>query len=128
VDALLDTNAFLRWTTSDPLLSRRAYHTIADRANRIFVSAVTSWEIAIKVRIGRLTLAASVDTFVDSQIAANGFERLLIDFEDTYTVSTMPLYHNDPFDRLLISQALLRSIPIVTSDRQFRPYGVTMIW
>lgn len=128
VDALLDTNAFLYWTTGYPGLSQRAHQTISDQANRIFVSAVTSFEIAIKVRIGKLALATSVAVFVESQITANGFQQIPVDFEDTYDVSTMPLHHRDPHDRLLISQALRRGLPVVSSDRILRTYGVTVIW
>lgn len=128
MDVLLDTHAFLWWATSDPQLSPHALNTIADRSNRVLISAVIGWEISIKVCIGRYLLATSVDTFVESQIAVSGFVKMPIALEDTYGVSAIPLYHRDPFDRLLIAQAIRAALPIVTCDGLFAPYGVTTIW
>ena len=84
--------------------------------------------MAIKVAIGKLTLSATVPVVVASQVSQYQFIPLPINYEHTYQVETMPLHHTDPFDRLLIAQALVENLLIVTCDSKFGPYGVSTLW
>lgn len=126
--ALLDTHAFIWWANDDPSLSSIAKGVIADRSNEIFLSAITSWEMAIKSAIGKLSLAQPVSSFIGAQIAQYNFRPLTITCEHTYQVETMTLHHADPFDRLLIAQALLEDLVILTRDPEFSQYGVRTLW
>jgi PIN domain nuclease of toxin-antitoxin system len=128
VKALLDTHAFIWWANDDPSLSPTAKSVIADRSNEIFLSAITSWELAIKVSIGKLSLAQPVSSFVDAQIAQYSFQPLTITHVHTYQVETLPLHHKDPFDRLLIAQATIENLILLTCDSEFAPYGVPTLW
>jgi PIN domain nuclease of toxin-antitoxin system len=84
--------------------------------------------MAIKVAIGKLTLAQPVSSFVTAQIALYQFQTLLITLDHTYQVETLPLHHNDPFDRLLIAQAFMENLVILTCDSDFPQYGVPILW
>jgi PIN domain nuclease of toxin-antitoxin system len=128
VRLLLDTHTFIWWANNDPLLSTSAKLAVGDRANEKFLSAVSTWEMAIKVAVGKLALSASVPIFVASQVSKYQFISLPVAFDHTYQVETMTLHHNDPFDRLLIAQALVENLIIVTCDSKFDSYGVQTLW
>jgi len=125
---LLDTHTFLWFVLDDPQLSVSARTLIEDPANDILISPATYWEIAIKVRLGKLVLFAPYDDFMQRGIIGNDFEVLLIEPKHTSVLTTLPLHHRDPFDRLLIAQALIEAIPIVSVDVAFDPYGVRRLW
>jgi PIN domain nuclease of toxin-antitoxin system len=101
---------------------------INDAGNDKLVSPATYWEIAIKVSIGKLALSQSFEDFIDRGIRQNGFDILHIDPRHTGVVATLPFHHKDPFDRLLIAQALAEGIPVVGADAIFDQYGVTRLW
>jgi PIN domain nuclease of toxin-antitoxin system len=125
---LLDTHAFL-WAISDPgLLSSAALTAIRNGGNDVLVSIVTPWEIAIKVSIGKLTLSEKFDVLLPREIAANNFRLLGVELAHTAAVIALPYHHRDPFDRLLIAQALVEAIPIISADGLFDAYGVSRIW
>ncbi len=126
--ALLDTHAFLWWITDDPRLSRRAREIIADGANRLFLSAVSGWEIAIKAGLGRLILERDPGVFVIEQMAANAIEDLPIFMGHVLRVYDLPSHHRDPFDRLLVAQAQMENLPIVTADPMISLYDVEVLW
>jgi len=126
--ALLDTHAFLWWITDDPRLSRRAREIIADGANRLFLSAVSGWEIAIKAGLGRLVLEGDPGVFVIEQMAANAIEDLPIFMGHVLRVYDLPPHHRDPFDRLLVAQAQMENLPIVTADPRISLYDVEVLW
>jgi PIN domain nuclease of toxin-antitoxin system len=128
VRALLDTHAFIWWANNDPALSNAARVVLANRTNEIFLSAATIWEMAIKAALGKLVLAQPVSSFVSSQIAQYQFLPLTITLDHAYQVETLPPYHNDPFDRLLIVQATLENLVILTRDPEFAQYGVSTLW
>jgi PIN domain nuclease of toxin-antitoxin system len=128
VKALLDTHAFIWWANNDPSLSPIARAVLQNRSNEIFLSAASTWEMAIKAALGKLILAQSVSSFVEEQIAQYQFLRLTITPDHTYQVETLPHYHNDPFDRLLIVQATLENLVILTRDPEFAQYGVPTLW
>ena len=125
---LLDTHVFLWWITDDPRLSPRAHRLIADGRNRIFLSAASGWEIAIKARLGRLELPDDPERFILNQLAVNAIDVLPVQMSHALHVYKLPDHHRDPFDRLLIAQAQLEKLRILTADAQFSKYAVEVIW
>jgi PIN domain nuclease of toxin-antitoxin system len=121
---LLDTHAVLWWLADDPALSSPARDALADPTNEPFVSAVSIWEIAIKRSLGKLT---APDDLPD-RIAEQGFSWLPVDIAHAWQVRDLPAHHGDPFDRLLIAQALTERLPIITADARFNDYGVEVRW
>ena len=125
MDLLLDTHVFLWWEGRHPRLGTRAKDLIAARENRIFVSAASAWEIAIKRRVGKL----SFDGSPAAAIAANGFEALPILPLDAEQAGELAWAHADPFDRLLVAQARRFAATLVTADAAIRGYGtVALLW
>lgn len=125
---LLDTHTFLWWITDDAKLSLRAREVIGDGENEIFVSAAAGWEIAIKSQIGRLELPDEPERFVLEQLKTNGMKSLPIEMKHALHVSTLPIYHQDPFDRILIAQAQVEDLPVLSADPEIGKYEVTIIW
>src|SRR4051812_6894323 len=121
---LVDTHALLWWLTDDPALSAVARVALADPENDPAVSAASIWEIAIKRSLGRL----SAPDDLPQTIVSEGFTLLAVDAQHAWRVRELPLHHRDPFDRLLIAQALTQRMPIVTADAQFDVYGVEVRW
>jgi PIN domain nuclease of toxin-antitoxin system len=124
VDLLLDTHAFLWWDADLPGLGAAARSAIRDSANNVFVSAASVWEIAIKRRLGRLRFEGSPT----ANIARNGFQPLAISPEHAERAGDLPLLHSDPFDRLLIAQAQMEGMTLVTVDRKIQLYSVAQLW
>jgi PIN domain nuclease of toxin-antitoxin system len=120
---LLDTHVFLWWRTDDPGLKREVRHAIA-RADVAYVSAASAWEMAIKSALGKLRIPGSVEAAVEE----SRFAKLPISFEHAEEVAGLPNHHTDPFDRMLLAQALVEGLTLVTRDRQFEPYRVPVIW
>ena len=89
---------------------------------------MSSWEIAIKASLGKLRLGTPLERFVPEHMAANGFRMLGIEFDDVARIESLPFHHRDPFDRLLVAQALRRDLVIASRDRSFDRYGVERIW
>ena len=125
---LLDTHALLWAYWGDPQLSGAAIRLIFDPANRVLVSPASHWEIAIKMRIGKLTLRETFLEFIRHAVFDNGFEVLPIEPSHTALVSRLPFHHKDPFDRLLIAQALAEGVPLVSADAAADAYCVTRLW
>ncbi|MCK6513165.1 type II toxin-antitoxin system VapC family toxin [Myxococcota bacterium] len=125
---LLDTHTFLWFVLDDPQLSSTAKILIQDSANDVEVSPASYWEIAIKIRLGKYVLSQPYQSFMETQIAANDFRVLPIEPRHTALLTTMPFHHKDPFDRLLVAQALNEDIPIISVDVQFDSYGVKRLW
>ena len=125
---LLDTHAFLWWVEGAPQLSKKARSAIASPDNECLLSLVSCWEMAIKLSLGKLALAKDIGRFVPEQLAANAFQPLGIDPRHVFRVAALPFHHRDPFDRLLVAQALEEDLPIVSRDRVFRTYGVARVW
>lgn len=126
--ALLDTHAFLWWLADSRRLSRTAYRAIADEANDIFVSAASAWEITTKHRLGRLPEDAVAAVDVAGSITGQGFGDLTISVADAERAGRLPGPHRDPFDRMLIAQALAHDLVIVSIDAVFDRYGVNRLW
>ena len=125
---LLDTQAFLWWVEDAPQLSRRARRAIAEARNDCWLSLASCWEMAIKVSLGKLRLRSPLQRFVPEQLAANGFRLLEVDLSDVARIVALPFHHRDPFDRLLVAQALERQLRIVSADRVLRRYAVAVVW
>ena len=120
---LLDTHVFLWFIMGSPLLSGENRALIEDEKNRKFISVASLWEIAIKSSMGKLGLSAPFDQLIPQQLSLNGFELLQIEISHLAAVTTLPFHHRDPFDRLLIAQALAENMPIVSSDSAFDVYN-----
>ncbi len=125
---LLDTGVWL-WSLLQPeRLSRKAQDVITELEQEIFLSAVSSWEIAIKSSTGKLKLPQSAQSFVPQFMREQGLRPLPISLGHTLAVASLPLHHRDPFDRLLIAQALEEKMALLTADRAFEKYGVDIVW
>lgn len=125
---LLDTHAFLWWVEGGERLPRKARSAIASGRNECFVSVASGWEIAIKVSLGKLRIDGAIDRFLPEQLAVNGFQPLPIDLKHAARVARLPFLHRDPFDRLLVAQALQEELAVVTADPVFARYGVKRVW
>ena len=125
---LLDTHAFLWWIIDSPKLSARAREVIQDSNNELFFSAASGWEIAIKAQLGRLQLPDNLEQFILEQLSLNAILVLPIQLRHALRVYTLPQYHRDPFDRILVAQSQIETLPILTADTQITPYTVETIW
>lgn len=125
---LLDTHTLLWFLRDDPLLSAAAKAVIENPKNRKLVSVASCWEIAIKAGLGKLDLAEPSRTLLEREIPRNNLELLPISLAHATTVETLPPHHKDPFDRLLIAQAIIEAIPVVSVDRNFDLYSVRRLW
>jgi PIN domain nuclease of toxin-antitoxin system len=126
VAVLLDTHTFLWWCEDARDLSRKARKTISNED--CLVSLVSLWEIAIKLSLGKLMLPSGFEQYIPEQMSANGFSVLDLGFRHIGGCVTLPWHHRDPFDRLLISQAIAEELPVVTRDKLFEQYGALRIW
>ncbi|MBF8290928.1 MAG: PilT protein domain protein [Chloroflexi bacterium] len=125
---LLDTHAFLWWLLDAPELSADGRRILSDGSNEVLLSAVSGYELSYKVTQARLTLPEAPDVYVRSRLASNGFGSLAIELDHALRAATLPLIHRDPFDRLLVAQAQLEGIPIITRDPVIAQYDVEVIW
>lgn len=125
---LLDTCAFLWFQADSPHLSPTARTWILDSANEVYLSAVSVWEIARKYAQGRLFLPSHPSTLIPAVREGAGIASLSLTETDALAAEKLELFHKDPFDRMLIAQALMGGLAIVTSDRAFEPYPVRVIW
>lgn len=123
---LLDTHAFLWWCEDSPELSERARTVIS--SEDCFVSLASFWEIAIKVNLGKLQLPQTVERYIPDQMSLNGFDTLEIGFRAVAKCASLPVHHRDPFDRLLVAQAMQDGLPIVSRDPNLGSYGVERVW
>ena len=125
---LLDTHAMYWYIEGDPQLSATARLLIQDASNEILISPASYWEIAIKISIGKWKLNRPYEEFIDLALNTYGFVVLPILPTHTARVIGLPFHHKDPFDRLLVAQALVERIPIVSSDPALDAYGITRHW
>ncbi len=126
--ALLDTHALLWWVADSGRLSETAYRAIADEANEKLVSAASAWEIATKHRLGKLPGADAFALDIPGAIAHQGFEALPITVDDATRAGALPGPLRDPFDRVLIAQALARNLVLISIEDRFDRYGVRRLW
>jgi PIN domain nuclease of toxin-antitoxin system len=124
---LLDTHALLSWSTGDRKLSGRVKRAIARKDNDVFVSAASAWEIATKVRIGKLEWPADAGT-VNAYVLEQGFRALPISLEHAEHAGRLRITHRDPFDRMLIAQALTEDLWLASKEKFFDEAGVKRYW
>jgi PIN domain nuclease of toxin-antitoxin system len=125
---LVDTHTFLWDLNNDPRSSRKAKELLSSDAPELAFSLVSLWEIAIKIKTGKLNTIGSSVAYIRDEMNAYSMELLPIRYEHILALEALPHHHSDPFDRLLIAQALSEGLPILTADRAFRQYGVKTIW
>ena len=125
---LLDTHALIWWLLGDPALSVAARASIADGDNEVMVSAASAWEISTKHRIGKLPSAALLAVDIAGAIASQGFDELPITVREAERAGNLPGPHRDPFDRLLIAQALSLDLTLVSNEAVFDRYAVRRLW
>lgn len=127
MNILLDTHALIWWFEGAPDLSKRASSIIGSPNNVILISAVVGWELAIKVNIGKFHTPSLVQD-LDGIVRREGFAELPISLEHALRAGLLPMYHNDPFDRLLVAQAHALNAPILSADNVLDRYGVRRLW
>jgi PIN domain nuclease of toxin-antitoxin system len=120
---LLDTHIFLWWRSDNARIRSEVRDVIRD-ADTVFVSAASAWEIAIKSSLGQISISAPFE----EGVIESGFDRLNIAFPHAAAVRDLPLHHRDPFDRLLVAQAICERLTLVTHDRNLAPYPIDILW
>jgi PIN domain nuclease of toxin-antitoxin system len=125
---LLDTHALLWWLDGDERLSAGARAAIADASTAVIVSAASAWEITTKYRLGKLPGAADVARDIAGCVASQGFKELPITLGDAERAGRLPGPHRDPFDRMLVAQALRVDVELVSNERVFDDFGVRRLW
>jgi PIN domain nuclease of toxin-antitoxin system len=128
LELLLDTHALIWWLAGDARLPGHARNAIDENRARVFVSAASAWEIATKVRIGKLPGAAAIATDIPSVILKEGFKPLAVTVEHGQRAGGLPGPLRDPFDRMLIAQGMLENLHLVSIERAFDAYGVARLW
>jgi PIN domain nuclease of toxin-antitoxin system len=123
VNLLLDTHAVLWWLSDDPTLSEAARVAISDPENTVYLSAVVIWEMRIKQGIGKLDLPDDFEEVVDDQ----AFSKLPVTVDHANAIVRLPAIHRDPFDRMLVAQAVVEEMTIVTRDRNIAEYGIDVV-
>lgn len=125
---LLDSHALIWWVDQDHLLSATAHDAIADPTNELLVSTATIWEIAIKVGLNKLLLSMPYQRWMSHAISDIDANVLPITIEYADVQAALPRYHSDPFDRMLIAQAQVENVALVSNDRAFDQYGIHRLW
>jgi PIN domain nuclease of toxin-antitoxin system len=125
---LLDVHTLLWFLADDPRLSTAAKAALLDPANQRLLSPISLLEIALKVRLGKLTLSAPFGVLFPAQLAANRIQLLPIEPRHIEPLTTMPFHHKDPFDRLVTATALVEGMRLVSADAVLDAYGVTRLW
>jgi PIN domain nuclease of toxin-antitoxin system len=128
LNLLIDTHTLIWYYETDARISATARAFIEDPANLVFVSAASHWEIAIKISTGKLKLAESFLDFVQHAITDNGFSIVPIETRHTAQLTTLPYHHRDPFDRLMVAQAIVETMPIISVDPALDSYAIRRIW
>jgi PIN domain nuclease of toxin-antitoxin system len=128
VRLLLDTHVFLWWVTDDDRMSERAGALVADGANDVYFSAASAWEIAIKAGLGRIDLSGDAWTLTPEHLERNAFQALPIHVSHAVGVIALPDIHRDPFDRMLVAQALTENLTLVSADQDLARYDVPVVW
>jgi PIN domain nuclease of toxin-antitoxin system len=128
VKVLLDTHVWLWMLAFPERLGSRAIDLVRSDSDELILSAVSSWEIAVKWALGKLDLPQPPEIYVPDRMQAEGIGSLAVDHGHALHVASLPQHHGDPFDRLLIAQSQVERIPIVTADRRFELYDVEVVW
>ncbi len=125
---LLDTQCWLWWFSQPEKLNENAIAKIADETNEIWFSVASVWEMGIKVSIGKLPLPENINDYVSTRMTQLAARSLEINASHALQVTTLPLHHRDPFDRMLVAQAQIEDMTLVSADSIFNQYEVTLLW
>jgi PIN domain nuclease of toxin-antitoxin system len=125
---LLDTHALIWFFQGDERFTDKMRLLIEDENNEKLISIASVWEMAIKQNIGKLNFNLSIKTFIDQKLLLNDFNLLSINLDHINIITTLTLHHRDPFDRILIAQAMVETIPIISADAVFDAYSITRLW
>lgn len=128
MNILLDTHTLIWWSLETHKLSISARSLLDDSDNNLFVSVVSIWEMQIKNQMGKLTLIVPLPEIIESQKETNNLQILPLELSHIYTLKDLPYHHRDPFDRILIAQAVFEKIPLLSIDEIFDAYPVEKIW
>lgn len=124
---LLDTHVLIWWLEGSAKLSKRASALLSNPGNTILVSAATGWELAIKLNLGKIDVSFPVAD-MSRELGQEGFAELPIGMDDAVRAGLLPLHHRDPFDRLLVAQAQVLNLPILSADKLLDHYGIQRLW
>lgn len=128
MNILLDTHVLI-WSAGDPdRLPTKVVNLLTDTSNTLIFSLASIWEMQIKLQLGKLTLDLPLPELVESQCQTNGLQLLSIETSHIYTLTNLPDRHRDPFDRILIAQAIVEQMPIVSIDAVFDNYPIEKLW
>jgi len=125
---LLDTHVLIWWSSSSERLSSHVYNLITDTSNSLKFSIASIWEMQIKCQSGKLRLNSPLPNLIKTQMQVNNLQILPIELSHIYALEDLPNHHRDPFDRILIAQAIVEKIPLLTIDVAFDSYPVQKIW
>ncbi len=125
---LFDSHSWLWLQTTPERLSADALRSVEDPANELILSVASAWEISIKYALGKLVLPRPPMDYFTERIPTSGVVPMPISLSHALHVATLPMHHRDPFDRILIAQAQLESLTVLTSDRRFGSYDVDVLW
>ncbi len=128
MNVLLDTHTFLWFISGNPKLRITARTLIEAPTSVRLLSIASVWEMAIKVSTGRLAFSTPFNEFISTQMHRNAIDLFSITIAHTYAVSTLPYHHRDPFDRLIIAQAIVESLPVIGIDSVFDDYSIARLW
>jgi PIN domain nuclease of toxin-antitoxin system len=125
---LLDTHVFIWWNSDNTRLSPKVRQLLEDENSELILSVVSAWEMQIKLQLRKLVLPAHLTTVLSTQQRENGLEILPVRLAHVFTLDTLPFHHKDPFDRMLVAQAITENVPFVTHDSVMSQYPITIIW
>ena len=126
--ALIDTHVLLWWLTDDERLSDTARRSFTKGRSTLLWSAASSWELAVKISLGKLSLPAPLRTYLPRKLREQGITPLSIEHSHAFKVAELPRHHRDPFDRMLVAQALVEKVPIISVDARLGEYEVRIVW
>jgi PIN domain nuclease of toxin-antitoxin system len=125
---LLDTHILIWWSSNSERLSENVHNLITDANNTIIFSIASVWEMQIKFQLGKLNLDSPLPELIETQKQTNGLQILPIELSHIYTLDGLPNHHRDPFDRILVAQAIFEKIPLLSIDAVFDAYPINRIW
>ena len=126
--ALIDTHVLLWWLTDDERLSDTARRSFTKGRSTLLWSAASSWELAVKISLGKLSLPAPLRTYLPRKLREQVITPLSIEHSHAFKVAELPRHHRDPFDRMLVAQALVEKVPIISVDARLGEYEVRIVW
>ena len=129
MNVLLDTHVFIWLDTAPDLLSQTALRFCQNQDNQLYLSMASVWEMQIKYQLGKLNLKLSIENMITTQQQDNDLKTLGIEAKHIYQLNNLPLHHNDPFDRLILAQALTENMSVISADTKFKHYNdIAVIW